>query len=412
MASAHTHGPAGVRGRQGPRWEVADVFRRYGQAFRHSHPLPVSQLKIMRAIESCRTPVLGGHLEQCDRCGFQRPAYNSCRDRHCPKCQGLAKARWLAARQAELLPVGYFHVVFTLPHELNALILSNKRVLLNALFAAAAETLHAFGHNNLGGKTGFIAILHTWDQQLNAHFHLHCLVPAGVLSDDGDRWIHSPKKFLFPVRALGKVFRGKYIDILRQAFADRALIFPGQAAPLQTPTEFDTLIARLRQKPWVVYAKPPFGGPEKVLDYLARYTHRVAISNDRILNVENGNVTFSFRDRADGNRRKTRTLPAGEFIRRFLLHSLPGSFVRIRHFGFLANRAKKKDLGRCRELLGLATNIPEPEERSDDELMREITGTDVCLCPCCKEGKMLVVEEIPALMRSAPRVRPQIQDSS
>ncbi|MBU2483257.1 MAG: transposase, partial [Proteobacteria bacterium] len=282
---------------QKPRWEVADVLRLHGKAFRRSRPLPVSQLKIMSAIERCRTAALGGHLEQCDCCGFEKPAYNSCRNRHCPKCQGLDKARWIEARRVEVLPVGYFHVVFTLPHELNALILSNKRLLLKILFDATAQTLLTFGRNNLGGKTVFIALLHTWDQMLDAHFHLHCLVPAGALSEDGGRWIDAPKNFLFPVRALAGVFRGKYLDFLLQAFAGRELVFPGQAAQFQTQTGFDDLIARLRQKRWVVYAKPPFGGPEKVLDYLGRYTHRVAISNNRILNVENAGVTFTFRDR-------------------------------------------------------------------------------------------------------------------
>lgn len=384
-------------GPQRPRWEVADILRLHGEAFRRSHPLPVYQLKIMSAIERCRTAALGGHLEQCDICGFERPAYNSCRNRHCPKCQGLDKARWLEARQAELLPVGYFHVVFTLPHELNALILSNKRALLDILFDAAAQTLLTFGRNNLGGKSGFITILHTWDQMLNAHFHLHCLVPAGVLSESGGRWISAPEKFLFPVRALAKVFRGKYTGFLLQAFAGAELVFPGQAAQFQTQTGFSGLIDQVRQKRWVVYAKPPFGGPEKVLDYLGRYTHRVAISNNRILNVENGSVTFAFHDRADGNKRKIMTLPAEEFIRRFLLHSLPSAFVRIRHFGFLSNRSKKHDLPLCRKLLGLDPQPPQPEQKSNEELLRELTDQDVSRCPRCKQGAMRIVAELPKL---------------
>jgi len=397
MSPAHCHGPAGLTGPQRPRWEVADILRLHGGAFRRSHPLPVYQLKIMSAIERCRTSALGGHLEQCDICGFERPAYNSCRNRHCPKCQGLDKARWLEARQAELLPVGYFHVIFTLPHELNALILSNKRALLDILFDAASQTLLTFGRNNLGGKSGFITILHTWDQKLNAHFHLHCLVPAGVLSENDGRWISAPEKFLFPVRALAKVFRGKYTGFLLQAFADAELIFPGQAAQFQTQTGFSSLIAQVRQKRWVVYAKPPFGGPEKVLDYLGRYTHRVAISNNRILNVENGSVTFAFHDRADGNKRKTMTLPAEEFIRRFLLHSLPSAFIRIRHFGFLSNRSKKHDLPLCRKLLGLDPQPPQPEEKSNEELLRDLTGTDISRCPRCKQGAMRIVAELPKL---------------
>ncbi|MDP2866364.1 MAG: IS91 family transposase [Elusimicrobiota bacterium] len=395
MPLARCHGPAGLAASPRPRWEVADILRLHGQAFRRSNPLPVSQLKIMSAIERCRTPALGGHLEKCDLCGFERPAYNSCRNRHCPKCQGLNKARWLQARQAEVLPVGYFHAVFTLPHELNALILSNKRLLLKILFDAAAQTLLTFGHNNFGGKTGFIAVLHTWDQRLNAHFHLPCLVPAGALSENNDRWINAPKNFLFPVRALALVFRGKYLDFLLQANACRMLIFPGQAAQFQTQTGFSGLTAQLRQKRWVVYAKPPFGGPDKVLDYLGRYTHRVAISNNRILNVENGSVTFAFRDRTDDNKRKAMSLPAEEFIRRFLLHSLPAAFVRLRHFGFLANRAKKHDLPLCRQLLGVSLQPPAPERKSDEELLQELTGEDFFRCPCCKQGSMRVVAELP-----------------
>lgn len=354
----------------------------------------------MRAIERCRTPVLGGHLERCDRCAFERPAYNSCRNRHCPKCQGLDTARWLQARQAEILPVGYFHVVFTIPHELNALILANKPVLLKILFDAVAQTLLAFGRNNLGGKTGFIAVLHTWDQKLNAHFHLHCLVPAGALSENGDRWISAPENFLFPVHALRAVFRGKYIDFLRHAFAAGRLVFPGQAAAFQTQAGFDGLLAQLYKNPWVVYAKPPFGGPEKVLDYLGRYTHRVAISNNRILNLEYGIVTFSWRDRRDGNKRKLMSLPAEEFIRRFLLHSLPSGFVRIRHFGFLANRSKKHDLPLCRRLLGLDPHPPQPEQKSDEELLLELTGQDCSRCPVCKQGAMRIVAELPPITLS------------
>lgn len=363
----------------------------------------------MSAIERCRTPALGGHLERCDACGFERPAYNSCRNRHCPKCQVLDKVRWLEARQAELLPVGYFHVVFTLPHELNALILSNKRVLLKILFDATAQTLLTFGRNNLGGKLGFITVLHTWDQKLNAHFHLHCLVPAGVLSENGDRWIHAPKNFLFPVFALSDVFRGKFIGFLRRAFADSSLIFPGQAAPLQTPIGFSAFIAQLYQKRWVIFAKPPFGGPEKVLAYLGRYTHRVAISNNRILNVQNGNVTFAFRDRRDGDRIKIMVLPAEEFIRRFLLHALPSGFVRIRHFGFLANRAKQHDLPLCRQLLGVVAQTSEPEKKSNEELMRDLTDEDITLCPNCKQGKMHVVAEL--LLMTAHPSAPGIDSS-
>ena len=396
MASVAAPCPA-PPGFRKPRWEVADVFGRYGQAYRQSRPLPVLHLKIMRAIELCRTEALGGHLARCTHCGFEKPAYNSCRNRHCPKCQALSKARWLEARRAELLPVGYFHVVFTLPHELNALVLCNKAVLLAHLFAAVGQTLQAFGENNLGGKLGFLAILHTWDQKLNAHFHLHCLVPAGVLTDDGERFIAARETFLFPVKALGQVFRGKFLHLLREARNSKQLIYPGQAAQFKTKAGFSELVEDLQSKPWIVYSKPPFGGPEKVLDYLGRYTHRVAISNSRIRAVGEHGVTFAYRDRSDGDKSKIMTLAAEEFIRRFLLHSLPPAFVRIRHFGFLANRAKKVDLARCRELLGLSAQPPPVELKSDEVLMQELTGADPSVCPSCQQGQMRIVAELPVI---------------
>jgi hypothetical protein len=407
----HSHGPANLKGNpERPRWELADVIRLHGRDFFSSHPLPVLHLKILRAIERCRTISLGGHLERCDLCGFERPAYNSCRNRHCPKCQSLNKARWLQAHLSEVLPVDYFHVVFTLPHELNLLILSNKWALLNDLFSACSQTLLTFGQNNLGGKAGFIAILHTWDQNLNAHFHLHCLIPAGVLSDDARRWNHAQKGFLFPVRALAKVFRAKYLDLLRHRFDEGGLIFPGQAATFQSPASFSTLFVGLAQKRWVVYAKRPFGGPQKTLDYLGRYTHRVAISNNRILNVDKDGVTFAFRDRKDRNRVKKTALSGDEFLRRFLLHALPSGFVRIRHFGFLANRAKKNDLPTCRQVLGL----PQPRQApkaSNAQLLRDLTGIDISRCPICRRGKMLAVADLPSLTQTIHREVP-ICDSS
>lgn len=415
MPCRHHAGATVPAARKRPRWELADIFRLHGDDFRLVYRPPGHQLRLMSAIERCRTAALGGHLERCDCCGFEKPAYNSCRNRHCPKCQGLDKARWVEDRREDVLPVGYFHVVFTLPHELNALILANKRLLFKFLFGAAAGTLLAFGRNNLGGKAGFITLLHTWDQKLLLHVHLHCLVPAGALAEDGGRWIPAPKKFLFPVRALAAVFRGRYIESLRLAFAAGELIFPGQAASFSTPAAFNGLLAGLYRKPWIVYAKSPFGGPEKVLDYLGRYTHRVAISNDRILAVENGAVAFAFRDRGDRNRRKAMTLPAEEFIRRFLLHALPDAFVRIRHFGFLANRAKKRDLPLCRKLLGLEPRPPQTGRRSNEELLRELTGRDVSRCPRCGCGTMAVVAKLPAISWrpwSEAALRPFAYDSS
>lgn len=375
-------------------------MRLHGEDYRRSHPLPLTHLKIMRAISACRTPALGGHLDHCGDCGFERPAYNSCRNRHCPKCQALAKARWLQARTDELLPVGYFHVVFTLPHVLNPLILCNKAVALRLLFDAVARTLCTFARDpkhGLGGKIGFLALLHTWDQKLLDHFHLHCLIPAGVLSHDGHRWIHARKDFLFPVKALAQVFRGKFIALLKKTYAQQGLIFPGRSESSGTAEGFHALIAQLYLKNWVVYCKPPFGGPRKVLDYLGRYTHRVAIANHRIQSIKDGNVTFAYRDRGEGDRIKAMTIPAEEFIRRFLLHALPTSFMRIRHFGFLANRCKGPDLRRCRKLLGLSPEIPKTQPMTCQELLRKLTGRNPSQCPACKTGLMKVVAELPKL---------------
>jgi hypothetical protein len=337
----------------------------------------------MRAVETCRTAELGGHLKQCDRCGFEHPSYNSCRNRHCPKCQSLAKAQWLQKQSAELLPVGYFHLVFTLPDLFNGLILAHKKIVLSLLFKAVSETLLEFGQRRLGGTVGIIAVLHTWDQKLQDHFHLHCLVPAGALSLDHSRWIKARRNFLFPVKALSMVFRGKFLDLLKQA---------GEKGRIETTSE---RVQALREKNWVVYAKRPFGSPQIVLDYLGRYTHRVALSNDRILSLQNGQVTFTYRDRKDRDRLKSMTLDAPEFIRRFLLHVLPDGFMRIRHFGFLANRAKQHALPQCRKLLGLNPALPEMPKRSAQDLLRELTGIDLSRCPSCKLGTMIVVGELP-----------------
>ena len=315
-------------GEKKTRPELADIFRRYGERFEQTYRLSAAEHKVIRAVKVCRTEELGGHLYRCDACGFERPVYNSCRNRHCPKCQSLAKARWLEKQTAELLPVGYFHLVFTLPHEFNRLILAHKKIVLNLLFKAVSETLLDFGKSRLGGTLGMIAVLHTWDQTLKDHFHLHCLVPAGALSLDQSRWIATRKNFLFPNKALSRVFRGKFLDLLGQTRHRGKL-----------PAIYSNISHR---KDWVVYAKKPFGSPQTVLDYLGRYTHRVALSNDRILAVDQGQVTLSYRDRKDGDRKKTLTLDAQEFIRRFLLHVLPEGFMRIRHFGFLANRPKNK----------------------------------------------------------------------
>ncbi len=389
--------PGRAAGEGKARPELADIFRQHGQSYRRTHRLPRSHLKVMHAIEVCRTKELGGHLKKCDTCGFEHPTYNSCRNRHCPKCQSLAKARWLKKQNSELLPTGYFHLVFTLPHELNWLILSCKKLLLSLLFKAVSETLLEFGETRLRGTLGIIAVLHTWDQTLKDHFHLHCLIPAGALCFDQSRWVACRKNFLFPVKALSLVFRGKFLDSVERAFDQGKLKLTGQRVSLANDKPCKEKLRALRKKKWVVYAKKPFGSPEKVLDYLGRYTHRVAISNNRILKVQNGQVTFSFRDRKDKDRLKSMTLDAEKFIRRFLLHVLPEGFVRVRHFGFLANRAKKQSLSRCRQLLGLNPTLPEIPKKSPQDLMLELTGIDLTRCPRCKQGTMVIVAELPKL---------------
>ena len=373
-------------GEKRSRPELADIFRRYGERFEQTHRVSAAEHKVIRAVSVCRTQDLGGHLDRCDACGFERPAYNSCRNRHCPKCQSLAKARWLEKQTAELLPVGYFHLVFTLPHELNRLILANRKIVLSVLFQSVSETLLEFGRTRLKGTVGVIAVLHTWDQKLQDHFHLHCLVPAGALSLDHSRWISARKNFLFPVEALGLVFRGKFLDLLKQA-CDKGKI--------ETITQ--QAIKELRKKNWVVYSKKPFGSPKTVLDYLGRYTHRVALSNDRILSLQNGEVILTYRDRKDKDRLKSMPLDAQEFIRRFLLHVLPDGFMRVRHFGFLANRVKKRALPQCRKLLGLHPALRELPKRSAHELLRELTGIDLGRCPSCKQGTMTIVAELPKI---------------
>ncbi len=395
--------------------ELADIFRIYGESYRQAHPLPRAQLKVMRAIESCRTAALGGHLQQCDSCGYQQPAYNSCRNRHCPKCGSLAKAQWLEDRQADLLPVGYFHLVFTLPHELNPLILVNKKVLCDILFKAVSQTLLEFGRTHLHGLLGFICVLHTWDQTLGDHFHLHCLIPGGALSFDLRRWIAARQTFLFSVKALSLVFRGKFLALLEQAFVKNKLQFPGRTAALAQPAAFFDLVRSLRHKQWVVYAKRPFSSPDKVLDYLGRYTHRVAISNNRILSLaesaEGPRVTFSYRDRKHDHRTRTMSLQVDEFIRRFLLHVLPSGFMRIRHFGFLANRSRKQKLDRCRELLGLEQPSP-TAKKSASQLMLETTGVDLSRCPACRLGTLVILAQLPAIEVSPYFLRGPPLDSS
>lgn len=391
-----------------PKWEIADIFRLHSKQYRDSHSLPLSHLKVMHSIEVCRTAYLGGHVEKCDSCEYERHAYNSCRNRHCPKCQTLTKAKWLEARKSEILPVGYFHTVFTLPHEINPVALCNQKIIFDMLFKAVPETLLEFGRNNLGGNIGFLAILHTWDQTLLDHIHLHCMIAGGALSSDKTAWIPARENYLFSVKALSQVFRGKFLDYLKQVFTTGELVFAGKTSPLADEKEFLQFIKMLKQKDWVVYCKKPFAGPEHVLDYIGRYTHRVAISNNRIVNVENSMVTFTYRDRKNADVRKTMTLKAEEFIRRFLLHVLPQGFVRIRHFGFLANRYKKENIQKCRELIDDSQQSRECPDKTTQELMLELTGIDITVCPCCKEGTMRVIEVLSPLWK----LNPHYMDSS
>ena len=378
--------------------EVADIFRIYGNDYLKNHSLPYAHKKVMHHIKVCRTAELGGHMEQCDKCGFKRNAYNSCRDRHCPKCQSLAKEKWLNDRKAELLPCGYFHVVFTLPHELNAIILCNKTVTLAILFAAVSETLQAFAKDpqwRLGGQLGFIAVLHTWSQTLMDHFHLHCIVPGGALSFDKTRWVPARESFLFKVESLAKELRKRYLQKLEKAFVDGKLIFPGNTQIYGCRRKFKTLIQSLFRTKWIVYAKRPFAGPEQVLEYLGRYTHRVAISNNRIVSIKNNKVTFTYKDRKNNDEVKNMTLNADEFIRRFLLHVLPSGFMKIRYFGFLANTNKKKCVPLLRKLIDPSAQVPEIITETVQEMMLRLTGEDITCCPQCQKGRMVKVRKLP-----------------
>ena len=391
------------------RVELAELVRTHGAAYRQAHRLTRGQHRALRAIAACRTAALGGHTETCDVCGATRIAYNSCRNRHCPKCQTLAKERWLAARQAELLPVEYFHVVFTLPHTLNPLAQGNPRVCYGLLFQAARETLATFGDDprHLGGEVGGLAVLHTWGQTLEQHLHLHCLVLGGALARDRSRWLPAKPGFLFPVRALARVFRGKYLAGLRQAFARGELRFAGSVAGLAEPAAFAAFLATCRATDWVVYAKPPFAGPAQVLEYLGRYTHRVALSNDRLLSVDDDQVRFRWKDYAHGSRLKLMTLSAEEFLRRFLLHILPDRFVRIRHFGVLANRDRRAKLARCRQLLAVPPAPPPAPPEPVAALVQRLTGVDIAQCPVCRAGRLRLV----AVFRPGARPVPALDTS-
>jgi len=392
---------AGVGAAPARRVELADIVRAYGAAYQHAHPRCRAQRRALSAIADCRTAALGGHRAVCTTCGAERITYNSCRNRHCPKCQRVATERWLAARRREVLPIPYFHVVFTLPHTLNPLAQSHPRLIYRLLFQAAASTLTRFGRDprHLGGDLGVTAVLHTWGQTLTQHVHVHCVVTGGALARDGTRWIPARPTFLFPVRALAKVFRGRYLAGLRRAFDRGELHLTGGLAPLDEPAAFTTWLAELRQQSWVVYCKPPFAGPEHVLAYLGRYTHRVALSNDRLLAVTDGRVCFRWRDYADGDRVKVMALDVDEFLRRFLLHVVPDGFVRVRHFGLLANCRRAMALAHCRRLLmpGPAPVDPPGSVRAESvrDLMLRVAGIDIERCPVCQQGLLHHVELLP-----------------
>jgi hypothetical protein len=375
---------------------VADIFRQHGPAYRESHRLPRHHLRVMRAIEICRTAVLGGHRDQCDHCGHLEISYNSCRNRHCPKCQTLRKEKWIEARREDLLPIEYFHVVFTLPAELNPLVSMNQQLLYDLLFHSASETLSELASDpkHLGAKVGIIGILHTWGQNLMDHPHLHCIVTGGGLSSDGRRWISCRKGFFIPVRVLSALFRGKFLGLLKDGFQRGNLVFPAHLRHLQDPADFETFRRHLYRKKWVVYCKPPFDGPEGVLQYLGRYTHRIAISNNRLRTLQDDKVSFLWRDYADHNRQKTMTLKADEFIRRFLLHVLPARYVRIRHFGLLANRNRKYLIALCRKILEDGKTVSKENDRPEtwQEQLLRICGIDVTICPVCQKGRMFRIE--------------------
>ncbi len=392
-----------------PALAVADVFRRYGDQYRNEAGASVSiaHRRVMTAIEQCRTDALGGHVEQCDRCGHLRVWYNSCGNRHCPSCQALARAEWVEARHAELLNCEYFHVVFTMPESIAVIALQNKVVVYGILFRAVAETLRTIAADpqHLGAEIGFFAVLHTWGSSLVHHPHLHCVVPGGGLSPDGSRWIACRSGFFLPVRVLSRLFRGRFLSYLREAFDAGGLRFGGSLAALTEPKAFAQHLAPAAQTEWVVYAKRPFAGPDQVLDYVGRYTHRVAISNERLLDIHEDRLRFRYKDYRGHSvvKIKTMTLPAVEFIRRFLLHVLPPGFHRIRYYGFLGNRVRRDKLARCRELLQMP--VPPLAQSGTKDRYQVLTGESLRICPACAEGQMRIIERV-------PRPRPPFSNTS
>ena len=378
-----------------PAFELADILRQDSPAYRGAHRLTYQQDRAIDAIVNCRTAAMGGHVEECSQCAYTRISYNSCRNRHCPKCQSLARAKWVEARRAELLPVEYFHVVFTLPEQLARIAYHNRKVVYDILFRATAETLATIARDpqHLGAEIGFFAILHTWGQNLLHHPHLHCVVPGGGLSPDGTHWVSCPPGFFLPVKVLSRLFRRLFLEQLRTAFRKGKLRFSGELTELRQPARFLQYLRPLQDAEWVVYAKAPFGGPLQVLDYLGRYTHRVALSNQRLLDVKEGQVTFQWKNYRAKGREKSRvmTLDSEEFIRRFLIHVLPRGFQRIRFFGLLANRNRKMRLAECRRLLTapILELLPNPD---DYRPLRPVMNEEsIRCCPSCGKGEMVRV---------------------
>ena len=386
-----------------PTLELADIFRKYGPAYRQAHSLPLHQLRLMKAIETCRTPELGRVIEFCDHCQYTHIRYRSCCNRHCPKCQGLAREKWLAQRKAELLPVPYFHVVFTVPEPIARLAFYNKKSLYRILFHATSQTLLsvAADPHRLGVELGLFCVLHSWGQNLHFHPHLHCVVPAGGLSADHKQWNRGNRKFLLPVKVLSRRFRRLFLDALEKAYAEGDVQFFGELQTLSDPSSFAQYLAALRQKQWVVYAKAPFGGPEHVIEYLGRYTHRVAISNRRLLAMHNDQVSFAWKDYRDGGKDKVMTVSADEFIRLFLQHSLPPAFQRIRYYGFLANSHRARKLELCRQLLTAGCSELLPTLAVCWNLLRCLNATRRRLCPQCGAGVLSYVRLPPPRLDSS-----------
>lgn len=376
-----------------PSPDLGDVFALFGSRYRHEHKLPTQQLKTMFAIQHCRSAVLGGHIDSCDHCGNKRIFYNSCRNRHCPKCQGMKQVKWVDKLSSTLLPVSYFHIVFTIPSELNRLVLVNQKCLFDILFKAASESLLMLAKNKkyLNAQSGLVAVLHTWGQNLMDHPHLHTIVPSGGWCETANCWKSSSKKFFIPVKVISAVFKGKFLSLLKDAYHQNHLKFEGQIKTLQLKSNFKKLLDILYSKDWVVYAKKPFKNSAHIINYLGRYTHRIAISNNRIIGIENENVIFKWKDYREKGRKKLMKLPASEFIRRFLLHVLPKGFCKIRYFGIFASRNRKNTLMKCKKILAYGTKKSKFTGLSWKDALRLITGIDVSKCPVCKTGNMITI---------------------